>query len=147
MGCCSSADVKGIGNGITKVNFKKTKCPSIDEFFEKAEALQDELEGLTKDLSEKFEALAKSTCMNLEPGANLANMVRAMILVFGANVESFSDLGLGVKTEAPYIDINPPQITNGNQMKEDAIAYITLLFEAATSKIPGIVTKTVDLAG
>jgi len=62
--------------------------------------------------------------MNLEPGANLTNMTRAVILVFGANVEKFEDLNFGVKGDSPYLDINPPSIKNGNQMKEDLLAYI-----------------------
>jgi len=79
--------------------------------------------------------------MEIEPGANLTNMVRAMILVFGANVEKFEDLNFGVKGDSPYIDINPPAITGGNQMKEDMIAYITLLGEAVKDKLPDIAQK------
>jgi len=48
--------------------------------------------------------------MNLEPGFNLANMVRAMILVFGASAEKFEDLKLTVQKEAPYIDVSPPAL-------------------------------------
>lgn len=122
MGCCSSADVNA--GTVKKFKFEKTKCASIDNFFDSAQSLQDQVGDLADGLKEKRENFLKSTMMNLEPGANLSNMTRGMILVFGANVEKFEDLAFSVKDASPYFDITPPAIQGGNAMKEDCIAYI-----------------------
>lgn len=139
MGCCSSADVN-LG-GIKKFNFEKTNCASIDGFFDQAKALQDEVGDISDSIRENKETLATVTQMNLEPGANLANMTQGMILAFGANVGRFEDLSFNVLTESPYIEIVPPAIPNGNAMKEGLISYINKLKEVATDKIPGLAQK------
>jgi hypothetical protein len=46
--------------------------------------------------------------MELEPGANISNTTRAMILCFASSTDDVKDLQFQTLKESPYIDINPP---------------------------------------
>ena len=141
MGC-------GGSGGDKKIRMQKTKLSDLDEVFDDAQGLIDEIYGLKDPIEDKRDALLDSTQFDKVKCGNTHHATVGIVFAMWASSKSAEDAkeAFVAKAEAPFLEINKKS-ASGNLVKciDDFTEYVQAL-GAAQERVPALAEKAQQIA-
>lgn len=142
MGC------GGSGRGDGKIRMQKTKLSDLDEIFDDAQGLIDEIYQLKDPIEDKRDSLLDSTQFDKVTCGNTHHATVGIVFAMWASSKSSEDAkeAFVAKAEAPFIELNKKS-ASGDQVKcvDDFTEYVQAL-GAAQERIPALAEKAQQIA-
>ena len=142
MGCCGSSASVSVAETITSDSFQTTHAPSVDAFFSSVKGFLDKWEAGIGPLMEAKEKFMNISLFKLEPNQKIGIGIIGMLLYFSTGLSGEEKISFEITDSEPFFEIKPPaKISDGADMVQALVDYVTALVAFAKDTLPGLMSE------